>query len=250
MRGADKNRTLGRLMDVNCRIDESEPGSARRGTIDRDIWKAHEYAESIVDTIREPLVILDGGLKVLLANRPFYQVFEVTPEETQGQFIYDLGNHQWSIPKLRELLDEILPQHTEFRDFKVEHYFESIGKRVMILNARRVIRDYDKSPLILLAIEDVTDRHRAEEERDRLIKELQDALATVKTLSGLLPICASCKKIRDDAGYWTQIETYIRNHSEAEFSHSICPDCAEKVYQEIRQLKERDAPDTTGQGRT
>lgn len=228
------------------RIDESEPGSTQRRAIDRAIWKAHEYAENIVDTIREPLLVLDSGLQVLSANRSFYRVFKVTPEETQGQFIYDLGNRQWNIPKLRELLEEILPQSTEFRDFEVEHYFQSIGQRIMILNARRLIRPYDKGPQILLAIEDVTDRHQAERERDRLIKELQDALAKIKTLSGLLPICASCKKIRDDKGYWTQIETYIRNHSEAEFSHSICPDCAEKVYQELRRLKEHDSPDTTG----
>ena len=70
----------------------------------------------------------------------------------------------------------------------------------------------------------------AEQERERLIIELQEALAKVKTLSGMLPICASCKKIRDDKGYWQQIEAYISDHSEAEFSHGICPDCAEKIY--------------------
>jgi YesN/AraC family two-component response regulator len=68
------------------------------------------------------------------------------------------------------------------------------------------------------------------EERERLIRELQDALATVKKLSGLIPICASCKKIRDDSGYWNQIELYIREHSEAEFTHGLCPDCAKQLY--------------------
>ena len=77
---------------------------------------------------------------------------------------------------------------------------------------------------------DVTQRKRLEEEREQLIKELQEALAKVKTLSGFLPICASCKKIRDDKGYWNQIETYIRDHSEAEFSHGLCPDCMKKLY--------------------
>jgi hypothetical protein len=76
-------------------------------------------------------------------------------------------------------------------------------------------------------------RKRAEIEKDKLIVELKDALDTVKTLSGLLPICASCKNIRDDSGYWNQIETYIQEHSEAEFSHSICPDCAKKLYPDI-----------------
>ena len=81
-------------------------------------------------------------------------------------------------------------------------------------------------------------RKRAQIEKDHLIVELKDALGKVKTLSGLLPICASCKKIRDDNGYWNQIETYVQAHSEAEFSHSICPACARKLYPEIYDLDE------------
>lgn len=77
---------------------------------------------------------------------------------------------------------------------------------------------------------DITERKVAEQERERLITELREALAKVKILSGFLPICASCKKIRNDAGYWEQIEEYITGHSEAEFSHGICPECAEKMY--------------------
>jgi PAS domain S-box-containing protein len=80
------------------------------------------------------------------------------------------------------------------------------------------------------AVYDITERKRADEERERLLGELQDALAKVKTLSGLLPICASCKRIRDDQGYWTQVEVYIRDHSEARFSHGLCPDCAAQLY--------------------
>ncbi|MCX5854579.1 MAG: hypothetical protein NTZ24_08445, partial [Deltaproteobacteria bacterium] len=79
-------------------------------------------------------------------------------------------------------------------------------------------------------IRDITERRRAEEEREKLIVELRDALSKIKTLSGMLPICASCKKIRDDTGYWNQIESYIKHHSEAEFSHGICPECAKILY--------------------
>jgi len=79
-------------------------------------------------------------------------------------------------------------------------------------------------------IRDISKRKQIEEERNQLIKRLQDSLAKIKTLSGMLPICASCKKIRDDKGYWNQIETYIHNHSEAQFSHGICPECAKKLY--------------------
>ncbi|MCP4683002.1 MAG: PAS domain S-box protein, partial [Desulfobacterales bacterium] len=80
---------------------------------------------------------------------------------------------------------------------------------------------------------DITRRKEAEEEREKLIEELKEALATVNQLSGMLPICSSCKKIRDDTGYWNQIEAYIRDHSEAEFSHGICPECAMRLYPEI-----------------
>ena len=80
-------------------------------------------------------------------------------------------------------------------------------------------------------------RKQSEEERERLIAELKKALSDVKALSGLLPICASCKRIRDDKGYWNQIESYIKDHSEAEFSHGICPDCVEKLYPEFHKKK-------------
>ena len=211
------------------RVEQERRWKQRRAT-DRAVGEALEYAEALVDTAREPLVVLDGDLRIHSANRSFYQVFKVKPEETLGEFIFDLGNRQWYIPKLRELLEEILPQNTKFNGFEVEHDFESIGKKVMLLNARRIARESEGTELILLAIEDITDRKQAQEQQETLIKELQDANAKVRMLGGLLPICASCKKVRDDKDYWTQIEAYIRDHSEAEFSHSICPGCVEKLY--------------------
>ena len=86
----------------------------------------------------------------------------------------------------------------------------------------------------VLLLRDITERRLAEKEREKLIAELRDALANLKRLSGLLPICASCKKIRDDQGYWHQVENYMQDHSEVEFSHGICPECAAKLYPELR----------------
>jgi hypothetical protein len=83
------------------------------------------------------------------------------------------------------------------------------------------------------SIEDITERKEAEDEREKLILELQDALAKVKTLSGLLPNCSACKRIRNDKGYWNQIEIYIQSHSDAEFTHSFCPECMKRLYPEI-----------------
>lgn len=116
------------------------------------------FSESIVDTIREPLLVLDAQLKVISASKPFYKLFGVSSEGTVGRPIYELGNRQWDIPALRELLEDILPKHSEFNDFRVEHEFEKIGRKVMLLNARKIHTETSHPEMILLAIEDVTDR--------------------------------------------------------------------------------------------
>ena len=124
--------------------------------------EAREYAESIINTVREPLIVLDQDLRVVTASRSFYEFFKVKPEETEGQLIYNLGNDQWDIPKLRELLETILPQKTTFDNYEVEHDFATIGKRVMLLNARQIQRALGKERIILLAIEDITERKQLE----------------------------------------------------------------------------------------
>jgi diguanylate cyclase (GGDEF)-like protein/PAS domain S-box-containing protein len=130
--------------------------------------KSLEYAESIIDTVREPLITLDQDLRVISVNRSFYDVFKVKPEETVGQLIYDLGNKQWDIPKLRELLETILPQKASFDNYEVEHDFATIGRRIMLLNARQIERRRGKARIILLAIEDITTRREMEQEIKRL----------------------------------------------------------------------------------
>jgi len=141
------------------------------------VEEAREYAESIAETVREPLVVLDADLRVISANRSFCQTFKVTAEETQGQFIYDVGNRQWDIPRLRELLEKILPKNTAFNDFEVEHDFATIGRRIMLLNARRIYREANKTQMILLAIEDTTERKRAEEALQKAHDELEAKVA-------------------------------------------------------------------------
>jgi two-component system CheB/CheR fusion protein len=148
--------------------------------------KSQEYAESIVNTVREPLVTLDQDLRVVTASRSFYEVFKVTPEQTVGQLIYDLGNKQWNIPKLRELLETILPQQATFDDYEVEHEFVSIGRRVMLLNARRIPNPPEKLKVILLAIEDITQRKRNEESNLALAAIVNTSIDGIigKTLQG------------------------------------------------------------------
>lgn len=140
-----------------------------------EIQDALEYTKSIINTVREPVIILREDLSVALANLSFYQAFKVKPEETEGQHIYELGNRQWNIPKLRELLEEILPKTTSFDDFEVDHDFPGIGARIMLLNACRIYLETNRTKLIILTIEDVTERKKIEELRER-IRELEAQL--------------------------------------------------------------------------
>lgn len=117
-----------------------------------------DYLNSIVATVRQPLLVLTAKLRVVSANRAFYTTFAVKPAETEGKLIYQLGNNQWDIPALRQLLEQIIPRENSFDDFRVEHDFPGIGRRVMLLNARELRQKEGEPPLILLAVEDFTER--------------------------------------------------------------------------------------------
>ncbi len=130
---------------------------------EQDIADARDYAENTIATLREPLLVLDKDLRIESANRAFYRAFRVAPQETLGKFIYDLGTSQWNIPRLRELLGDILHQNTTIEDFRVEHNFDTLGRRIMLLNARLVTDAKRKGERILVAIEDITERSQAAE---------------------------------------------------------------------------------------
>jgi chemotaxis protein methyltransferase CheR len=191
-------------MSSNQSFGSMEEKRQMSGPPQRRVQSFLEIFDDILASIREPIVVLDSALKVVKANPSFYQTFDVKPDETEGVTIYDLGNRQWDIPKLRELLEDILPQNAVFNDFEVEHTFETIGPKIMHLNARWIFREESKSRLIFLAIVDVTDREyyrrgleelvekrmidfiaaREEAETRRLIAET--ALAEIKVLKDRL----------------------------------------------------------------
>ena len=130
----------------------------KKNMTEQEVRDTLEFAENIINAVREPLVVLDGDLRVVSASKSFYDFFKVRPEETEKQLIYDLGNRQWDIPKLRELLEDILPKTTSFDNFEVEHDFLGLGKRIMLLNARQIYQKADnRTKLILIAIEDITE---------------------------------------------------------------------------------------------
>ncbi len=123
------------------------------------------YIKTVVDVVREPILILDKDLRVMAANEAFYRTFQVEPKDTESKVVYKLGDGQWDIPSLRKLLEDILPKNTFFKGFEVTHEFPTIGRRVMILNARQIYSRFVKEdtagelfpPIILLAMEDVTE---------------------------------------------------------------------------------------------
>jgi PAS domain S-box-containing protein len=138
------------------------------------------FAESIVDTMRDPLLVLDGNLRVVTASQQFYRSFGVTREETEGRLVYELGNRQWDIPRLRTLLEDILPQESTFRDFEVEHVFDNIGRKIMLLNARKLDRKGHGDDRILLVIEDATERRDAERARQEAETRFTEMVKNVR----------------------------------------------------------------------
>jgi PAS domain S-box-containing protein len=149
-----------------------------------DFDDARPLAQAIVDTIRDPLLVLDQHLRVVSANRAFHQTFRMTRQDIQGRPVYRLGDGQWDIPELRLLLEDVAPQHAVMEAYEVERDFPAIGRRTMLLNAREVCNQRNTRKLILLAIEDVTDRRAAEREiagllrqKEMLLQEMQHRVA-------------------------------------------------------------------------
>ncbi|MCA9111101.1 MAG: PAS domain S-box protein [Planctomycetaceae bacterium] len=181
--GLPVREDLGRISCwIGVHIDITE-----RKKAEELVREARDFAQGIVETVREPLITLDAELHVLTANRSFYHTFHTTPEMTEGRYIYDLGDGQWDIPHLRQLFSEVLNDDHAFEDYEVEHDFPNIGRKVMLLNARRLRLRNGNHEIILLAIEDITERKQVEErlsiirmtqgeqrERERMAERLHD----------------------------------------------------------------------------
>ena len=154
-----------------------------------DAWA---LAQGIVDTVREPVLVLDKELRVISASRSFYSAFKVSPEDTQGRLLYALGDGQWDIPKLRVLLEKIIPEQGVMEGYEVEHEFPGLGHRTMCLNARQVFHEGGADTTILLGMEDVTERRILEREKDELLRQKDVLLEEIQhRIANSLQIIAS-----------------------------------------------------------
>ena len=178
----------------------------------------------LVEQSRDGIVVLDQNGKVYEANKRYADMLGYSMEEVYQLYIWD-----WDFQFTKEQLIEMIRTVDDSGAHLETHMRRKDGTiiDVELSNNGAICRG---QKLIFCICRDITDRKRAEQDRVKLIKELQEALAEIKTLQGILPICSYCKKIRDDKGYWEQIEEYIQDHSEAEFSHSLCSECAKKYY--------------------
>ncbi len=226
---------------IGYTLDNSERKQAERALADSERRLA-----DIVEFLPDPTWVIDADGRVIAWNRAMERTTGIDKKEMIGK-----GNRAYAVPfygKPRPLLiDLVLKRDSQWekeyltlteRDglpVESESFHPSMGDGGRFFS-EAAGRLYDAQGNIVGAIEtlrDITTAKRTEQDRERLITELQDALTKVRTLSGLLPICASCKKIRNDEGYWDQIESFISKHSHAEFSHSICPECARKLYPDL-----------------
>ena len=193
--------------------------------VSRELSQSRATLESIFNNAI-PLCITDKDYQIISANEAYYKVFGDSPPAGKKCFDSRPGKscHTEECP-----LTSIMQGDSEVICDTVKQG-DNGREKTFIVTARPFL-DADKNTIgIVESFQDISDRKLAESAKAELIEELQAALEEVNLLSGFLPICASCKKIRDDKGYWNQIESYIKSHSGVEFSHGICPDCAEQLY--------------------
>jgi len=207
--------------ELEQRVKELETEEARRK-------EAEQKLGSIFHKSLDALMIIDGRSGLILSvNETTRQILGYEEDELKDKHLSTL------FPRSDELLKKhLVDEFQVFGTVFTQDFVRSDGS-VCLLDLTATLVPWGKGEAILATFRDSTERRQMEEEREKLIRELKDALAKVKTLSGLLPICAACKKIRDDKGYWNQIESYIRDRSEADFSHGICPECAKRLYPEL-----------------
>ena len=200
--------------------------------VEQNLSDSLSFQQQLLDAIPVPIFYKNEDYVYTGCNKSFEDFLGMSREEITGKTVYDIAPAQLAETYHQRDAELISSQEVQVYDFEVKSKNKGENRQVVFHKATFKKPDGSVGGLIG-AILDITERKNAEAQKEELILELREALDKVKLLSGFLPICASCKNIRDDQGYWNQIETYIHEHSEVEFSHSICPKCAQKIYPEL-----------------
>ena len=221
------------------KVKKLEEEIKKRKLVEKELLESEKRFRNLFETMAQGVVYQNKEGKIISANPSAERILGLSIDQLQGRTSIDL---RWKsihedgtdFPGKIHPAMVALKTREKVKDVIMGISTPNEDLRWININAVPQFRDGEDEPCqVYTTFEDITERTKAEQERENLIHKLQDALGDVKTLSGLLPICASCKKIRDDKGYWNQIESYIRSHSEAEFSHCIFPVCAKKLYPDL-----------------
>jgi PAS domain S-box-containing protein len=207
-----------------------EPGSVQRTSDSEHLLRFEwNFISGILETTSALIVVLDTQGRVLRLNRAIEMLTGSTILEAVGANFCELFLVAEEGQRFFDLFAELQPAQFPF-EFQSRLRTKNEAEYHVLWSSTAILNDDGTLDFIIVTGIDITALKRAEREKEKLILDLQAALTKVKTLKGLLPICANCKKIRDDHGYWQRVEEYIRDHSDAEFSHGICPECAKRLY--------------------
>jgi PAS domain S-box-containing protein len=233
MKDNEKSREqlIAELTSLRKKLTKLESCKNEPKRIEPELQNSEEVLEMLMNNIPNQVFWKNRDLIYIGCNHAFAQVTGMRdPSEVIGKTDYDFHRDSTHADSYREWDKKIMDTGEPVLDIE-EFYHTSDGSEGTVLTSKVPLKDTEGRVFGILGIcTDITERKKMEIENELLIKKLKDAMSKVKTLSGLLPICSNCKKIRDDKGYWNQIESYISAHSEAEFSHGICQDCAKMLY--------------------
>ena len=223
-----------RTSELKNANEQLQKDIAARKQAEYALKRSSEFTKTVIDSMNDAISVVDiRDYRIISINRTFLKQYAIVREEDViGKTCYEVTHKSHAICAPPDDICPLAEAVEKGVHSVVEHvHYGEHGEKLHVEVSATPIKDHNGKVIQVVHItRDITARMKAEEERESLIRDLQKALGEIKALSGLLPICANCKKIRDDKGYWNQIEVYISEHSRAEFSHGLCPECTEKLY--------------------